>query len=85
MDIFTQMNQSFEVIRKLDCPNPEVRGCYMQRFSRTIDNVLMEYARLVHSDFRQYCSDEEKACILMNNVQQSRVQLEKMYEMILAE
>ena len=82
VDIFTQMNQSFEVIRKLDCPNPEVRGCYMQRFSRTIDNVLMEYARLVHSDFRQYCSDEEKACILMNNVQQSRVQLEKMYEMM---
>lgn len=82
VDIFTQMNQSFEVIRKLDCPNPDVRGCYMQRFSRTIDNVLMEYVRLIQNDFREICSDEEKACILMNNVQQSRVQLEKMYEMM---
>ena len=82
VDIFTQMNQSYEVIRKLDCPNPQVLGSYMRRFARTIDNVLIEYVKLIKEDFRNYCQDEEKACILMNNVQQSRVQLEKMYEMM---
>ena len=82
VDIFTQMNQSYEVIRKLECPHPDVLGNYMKRFSTTIDNVLMEYVRLIQADFGGYCSDEERACILMNNVQQSRVQLEKMYEMM---
>jgi len=54
----------------------------MKRFSRTIDNVLLEFVRLIQNDFKSYCKDEERACILMNNVQQSRVQLEKMYEMM---
>ena len=82
VDIFTQMNQSYEVIRKLDCPHPDVLGNYMKRFSKTIENVLLDYVRLIEDDFKGYCKDEERACILMNNVQQSRVQLEKMYEMM---
>ena len=84
VDIFTQMNQrlgdhfiwvpfmlfSFEVIRKLDCPDHEVLGAYMSRFSTTVDKVLIDYFKLIQDDFSHYSRDEERACILMNNVQQ---------------
>uniref|UniRef100_A0A8B9DWM8 Unc-13 homolog C n=1 Tax=Anser cygnoides TaxID=8845 RepID=A0A8B9DWM8_ANSCY len=55
VDVFTQLNQSFEIIRKLECPNPE---CISYKFQREC-----------------HCP-----CILMNNIQQLRVQLEKMFE-----
>ena len=61
---------SFEVIRKLDCPDGEVLGAYMTRFSTTVDKVLIDYFKLIKDDFSQYCHDEERACILMNNIQQ---------------
>ena len=74
----------------------------MSRFSTTVEKVLIDYFKLIKDDFGQYCHDEERACILMNNVQQryikllinnsfmgpmiwtifSRIQLEKMYEMM---
>ena len=87
----------------------------MSRFSTTVDKVLIDYFKLIQDDFSHYSRDEERACILMNNVQQrwlsaivyrmslnsnqgysnislfcwvflkvrfSRVQLEKMYEMM---
>ncbi|KAG2463775.1 UN13A protein, partial [Polypterus senegalus] len=54
VDVFSQLNQSFEIIKKLECPDPQIVGHYMRRFA--------------------------KPCILMNNIQQLRVQLEKMFE-----
>ncbi|CAB1318454.1 unnamed protein product [Coregonus sp. 'balchen'] len=54
VDVFTQLNQSFEIIKKLDCPDPKVMAHYSRRFA--------------------------KPCVLMNNVQQLRIQLEKMFE-----
>ncbi len=46
---------------------------------QTIDKVLLTYADILKSNFDQYVADLEKACILMNNVQQMRVLLEKLF------
>ncbi|VDN85510.1 unnamed protein product [Brugia pahangi] len=64
----------------MDCPNPEVYADMMKRFSKTLNKVLLAYADMVQKDFNKFVSDEKLACILMNNVQQLRVQLEKIYE-----
>uniref|UniRef100_A0A5S6Q862 Phorbol ester/diacylglycerol-binding protein unc-13 n=1 Tax=Trichuris muris TaxID=70415 RepID=A0A5S6Q862_TRIMR len=80
VDVFTQLNQGLDVLRKMDCPDPEVYGDMMKRFAKTVNKVLLAYADMVQKDFNQYVSNEKLACILMNNVQQLRVQLEKMYE-----
>jgi len=80
VDVFTQLNQCYDVIKKLECPDEQVHSRYMIRFSLSITKALLGYSNVVRREFSQFTANEAIACILINNIQQMRVQLEKTFE-----
>ena len=80
VDVFTQLNQCYDVIKKLECPNPDVQSRYLKRFAISITKVLLAYSNIVRREFNSFTKQEQVACILINNIQQLRVQLEKTFE-----
>lgn len=51
-----------------------------EKTQKTVEKVLLAYTDRVLADFPSYQTDGRVACILVNNTQQLRVQLEKVYE-----
>jgi len=80
VDVFTQLTQCFEVLQKLECLNCDIWNRYMKRFAMTVVKVLTAYADLLEKDFPNHLRDERTSCVLMNNIQQTRIQLEKTYQ-----
>lgn len=46
VDVFTQLTQCFDVISKLECPDPEIVKRYMKRFAKV--SVALLHFYLVH-------------------------------------
>lgn len=65
VDVFTQLTQCFDVISKLECPDPEIVKRYMKRFAKTIVKVLIAYADIVKKEFPNYVSQEKTVCIFI--------------------
>ncbi|XP_031782922.1 protein unc-13 homolog A isoform X6 [Nasonia vitripennis] len=58
VDVFTQLTQCFDVVSKLECPDPEIWKRYMKRFAKTIVKVLIAYADIVKKEFPEHLEDE---------------------------
>ena len=54
----------------------------MQRFSVTISQVLLGYANAIRRNFEQFGGQDRICSILMNNIQQLRLNLEQLYELM---
>ena len=70
------------IIKTLDLHDPLVIAKYMQRFSVTISQVLLGYANAIRRTFEQYAGQDQVCSILMNNIQQLRLNLEQLYELM---
>lgn len=58
VDVFTQLTQCFDVVSKLECPDPEIWKRYMKRFAKTIVKVLVAYADIVKKEFPEHLKEE---------------------------
>lgn len=56
--MFTQLSQCFDVVSKLECPDPEIWKRYMRRFAKTVVKVLLSYVEIVKIDFPEQMKTE---------------------------
>lgn len=63
------------------CTDPlDITYPFLKIILQTVQNVLLQYAEKIIKEFSIWCDQGKTAYILMNNIQQLRVQLEKLYE-----
>lgn len=88
LDIFSVINQNMDILKRLESPIQETSDKYFSLFSKNITSLLSTYADILSKDFRQTYTAQNSAsditkdeipCILLNNIQQLRIQLEKVY------
>ncbi|KAL7669684.1 hypothetical protein ACOME3_010330 [Neoechinorhynchus agilis] len=81
VDIFTMMECINKVIQDMDIRsvNPKIFDLMMTKFSMTVTQIVLGYANTIRRIFEQFGKDVNKCCTLMNNVQQCRFNLEKLY------
>lgn len=65
VDVFTQLTQCFDVVSKLECPDPEIWKRYMRRFAKTIVKVLTAYATIVKKEFPEHLKEERIVSIVI--------------------
>lgn len=68
VDVFTQLTQCFDVVSKLECPDPEITKRYMKRFAKTIVKVLVAYTDIVKKEFASNVKDERVVSILLQTL-----------------
>lgn len=54
VDVFTTLNQCFDVIKKLECPVPDVQNRYMKRFALSIFKILLGYSNIIRREFGSF-------------------------------
>lgn len=59
VDVFTQLTQCFDVVSKLECPDPDIWRRYMKRFAKTIVKVLVTYAEICKKEFPNYLDEND--------------------------
>lgn len=67
VDVFTQLTQCFDVVSKLECPDPEIWKRYMRRFAKTIVKVLIAYADIVKREFPEQMKEERVVSLINSN------------------
>eukprot|EP00794_Sanderia_malayensis_P009805 gene9805-10810_t len=88
VDTFSSLNQSLDILNKLECPDPDIQDRFAHRYSQTLDKVTRQYTKLIQNIFETICQINQvdtivlPICILMNNIQQVRIQVQNLYETI---
>jgi len=76
--VFTQLTQCFDVVSKLECPDPDIWKRYMKRFAKTIVKVLLAYADIVKQEFPQHTKDERVVRYIRNSKNNNIFEIDEM-------
>ncbi|XP_046857153.1 protein unc-13 homolog B-like isoform X2 [Xenia sp. Carnegie-2017] len=84
VDIFWSLNQSYDIIKQLGKESCSKFEIYLWKFSQTISRVLLEYSEKMKQEFLSYCLRDERreVCVLLNDIQECRNNLEQLYKLM---